>query len=141
LSEESKMPSGKRWSWGLFADNLWPAVFAGLVTPVVHANRGALDSVDLEETAGTPFHRTPWYLQAARASQAKFDEVLSKQEPTARLLCVVGGTGFAPVKSPLDDMGKNRPKRPVTLVWSGRNRKSPWIGRGASEGSTLGGGL
>jgi hypothetical protein len=93
------MPSGKRWSWGLFADNLWPAVFAGLVTPVVHANRGALDSVDLEETAGTPFH------------------------------------------APLDDMGKNRPKRPVTLVWSGRNRKSPWIGRGASEGSTLGGGL
>jgi len=76
------VPSGKRWSWGLFVDSLGPAVSVGLVTrdgTVVHANRAALDivGVDLEEIAGTPFHRTPWYLQAAKASQAKLDEALA----------------------------------------------------------------
>jgi CDP-4-dehydro-6-deoxyglucose reductase/terephthalate 1,2-dioxygenase reductase component len=37
------------------------------------------------------------------------------------MLCVVGGTGFAPVKSLLDDMAKKRVQRPVTLFWGGRN--------------------
>lgn len=44
-----------------------------------------------------------------------------KEESLAPMLCVVGGTGFAPVKSLLDDMVKKGVKRPVTLVWGGRN--------------------
>jgi hypothetical protein len=150
-----------------------------VVTPdgtVVHATPAALDivSVDLEEIAETPFHRTPWYLQAAKASQAKLDEALSKQEPTARPLCVIGGTGFAPVKSLLDDIGKKGLKRPqpqehlpalgcgalatvasqlpLFIPCSKTPRMlglspvfaagwTPWIGRGASEDSTPGGGL
>jgi CDP-4-dehydro-6-deoxyglucose reductase/terephthalate 1,2-dioxygenase reductase component len=44
------------------------------------------------------------------------------EDSTAPMLCVVGGTGFAPVKSLLDDMVKKGVKRPVTLVWGGRNR-------------------
>jgi NAD(P)H-flavin reductase len=41
---------------------------------------------------------------------------------TAPMLCVVGGTGFAPVKSLLDDMVKKAIHRPVTLIWGGRDR-------------------
>jgi NAD(P)H-flavin reductase/ferredoxin len=44
------------------------------------------------------------------------------EESTAPMLCVAGGTGFAPVKSLLDDMVKKGVKRPVTLIWGGRNR-------------------
>jgi CDP-4-dehydro-6-deoxyglucose reductase/terephthalate 1,2-dioxygenase reductase component len=44
-----------------------------------------------------------------------------KEEATAPMLCVVGGTGFAPVKSLLDDLVKKRITRPVTLVWGARN--------------------
>lgn len=44
-----------------------------------------------------------------------------KEESSAPMLCVVGGTGFAPVKSLLDDLVKKGVKRPVTLIWGGRN--------------------
>lgn len=45
-----------------------------------------------------------------------------REESAAPMLCVVGGTGFAPVKSLLDDLVKKGIKRPVTLIWGGRNR-------------------
>ncbi|HEY8360952.1 MAG TPA: FAD-binding oxidoreductase, partial [Ramlibacter sp.] len=45
-----------------------------------------------------------------------------KEESSAPMLCVVGGTGFAPVKSLLDDLVKKKVQRPVTLLWGGRNR-------------------
>ncbi len=50
-----------------------------------------------------------------------------KEESTAPMLCVVGGTGFAPVKSLLDDMVKKRVQRPVTLVWGGRDRHGIYL--------------
>ncbi|MES2051477.1 MAG: FAD-binding oxidoreductase [Pseudomonadota bacterium] len=43
---------------------------------------------------------------------------------TAPMLCVVGGTGFAPVKSLLDDMAKKGIARHVTLIWGGRDAAS-----------------
>jgi CDP-4-dehydro-6-deoxyglucose reductase/terephthalate 1,2-dioxygenase reductase component len=43
------------------------------------------------------------------------------------MLCVVGGTGFAPVKSLLDDMLKKRIQRPVTLIWGGRDAASLYL--------------
>ena len=50
-----------------------------------------------------------------------------KEESTAPMLCVVGGTGFAPVKSLLDDMVKKCVKRPVTLIWGARDRKGIYL--------------
>lgn len=50
-----------------------------------------------------------------------------KEESSAPMLCVVGGTGFAPVKSLLDDLVKKGVKRPVTLVWGGRNRAGLYL--------------
>ena len=50
-----------------------------------------------------------------------------REDSSAPMLCVVGGTGFAPVKSLLDDLVKKRIKRPVTLVWSGRNRSGIYL--------------
>lgn len=41
---------------------------------------------------------------------------------TTPLLCVCGGTGFAPVKSLLDDLAKRKSARPVTLVWGSRDK-------------------
>ena len=44
-----------------------------------------------------------------------------REESLAPMLCVAGGTGFAPVKSLLDDLVKKGIKRPVTLVWGARD--------------------
>lgn len=49
------------------------------------------------------------------------------EESTGPLLCVAGGTGFAPVKSLLDDLVKKDVRRPVTLVWGGRNRAGIYL--------------
>ena len=45
-----------------------------------------------------------------------------REESATPMVCVVGGTGFAPVKSLLDDMVKKAIQRPVTLIWGGRDR-------------------
>jgi CDP-4-dehydro-6-deoxyglucose reductase/terephthalate 1,2-dioxygenase reductase component len=50
-----------------------------------------------------------------------------REESVAPMLCVVGGTGFAPVKSLLDDLAKKAIKRPVTLIWGGRNRAGLYL--------------
>ncbi len=50
-----------------------------------------------------------------------------KQETTVPMLCVVGGTGFAPVKSLLDDLVRKGVQRPVTLVWGGRSRSGLYL--------------
>jgi CDP-4-dehydro-6-deoxyglucose reductase/terephthalate 1,2-dioxygenase reductase component len=50
-----------------------------------------------------------------------------REASTAPMLCVVGGTGFAPVKSLLDDMVKKGIRRPVTLIWGGRNRDGIYL--------------
>jgi NAD(P)H-flavin reductase/ferredoxin len=45
----------------------------------------------------------------------------SLQEDSARpIVFVAGGTGFAPVRSIIDDMLKRRIERPITLVWGAR---------------------
>jgi NAD(P)H-flavin reductase/ferredoxin len=49
------------------------------------------------------------------------------EESAAPMLCIVGGTGFAPVKSLLDDMVKKGVRRPVTLLWGGRNREGIYL--------------
>ncbi len=50
------------------------------------------------------------------------------QEDASRpLLCVAGGTGFAPVKSLLDDLMKKGVRRRVMLVWGGRNRAGLYL--------------
>jgi CDP-4-dehydro-6-deoxyglucose reductase/terephthalate 1,2-dioxygenase reductase component len=51
-----------------------------------------------------------------------FGNFALREESTAPMLCVVGGTGFAPVKSLLDDLVKKGVQRPITLVWGGRDR-------------------
>ena len=50
-----------------------------------------------------------------------------KEETSAPMVCVVGGTGFAPVKSLLDDMVKKGVRRPVTLIWGGRDRNGLYL--------------
>ena len=50
-----------------------------------------------------------------------------KEETQSPMLCVVGGTGFAPVKSLLDDMLKKGVERPVTLIWGGRSRTGLYL--------------
>ena len=43
-----------------------------------------------------------------------------REEASAPLVFVAGGTGFAPVKSVLDDIVKRRVVRPITLFWGAR---------------------
>jgi CDP-4-dehydro-6-deoxyglucose reductase/terephthalate 1,2-dioxygenase reductase component len=56
-----------------------------------------------------------------------FGQFELREESTAPMLCVVGGTGFAPVKSLLDHMIKKGIRRPVTLVWGARDRQGLYL--------------
>jgi NAD(P)H-flavin reductase/ferredoxin len=49
-----------------------------------------------------------------------FGAVSLDEASTRPIVFVAGGTGFAPVKSILDDMAKRRIERPVTLIWGAR---------------------
>ncbi len=49
-----------------------------------------------------------------------FGHVALQDGDTRPIVFVAGGTGFAPVKSILDDMARRRVQRPVTLVWGAR---------------------
>jgi CDP-4-dehydro-6-deoxyglucose reductase/terephthalate 1,2-dioxygenase reductase component len=50
-----------------------------------------------------------------------------KEASEAPMVCVAGGTGFAPVKSLLDDMARQGARRPVTLLWGGRDRQGLYL--------------
>ncbi len=50
-----------------------------------------------------------------------FGNVALAHEETRPIVFVAGGTGFAPVKSILDDMLKRRIQRPITLIWGARD--------------------
>lgn len=56
------------------------------------------------------------------AIELPFGSFELQEEDVRPMVCVVGGTGFAPVKSLLDDMAKKGIGRPVTLVWGARDR-------------------
>lgn len=49
-----------------------------------------------------------------------FGNVALEDDDVRPIVFVAGGTGFAPVKSILDDMVKRRIQRPITLVWGAR---------------------
>lgn len=49
-----------------------------------------------------------------------FGNVALGEDDTRPIVFVAGGTGFAPVKSILDDMHKRRIQRPIILVWGAR---------------------
>jgi NAD(P)H-flavin reductase/ferredoxin len=78
----------------------------------------------IRHVAGGQFTQIVPQLKAGDVLQVElpFGSFELVEESTAPMLCVVGGTGFAPVKSLLDDMVKKGVKRPVTLIWGGRNR-------------------
>jgi CDP-4-dehydro-6-deoxyglucose reductase/terephthalate 1,2-dioxygenase reductase component len=50
-----------------------------------------------------------------------FGQVQLSQDDQGHLLCVCGGTGFAPVKSLLDDMAKQKSQRRITLLWGSKD--------------------
>lgn len=89
------------------------------------------DSLQLHirHVAGGQFTQIVTQLQAGDLLQVElpFGNVELREESAAPMLCVVGGTGFAPVKSLLDDLVKKGIRRPVTLIWGGRNRAGLYL--------------
>lgn len=61
-----------------------------------------------------------------------FGNVALRQDDVRPIVFVAGGTGFAPVKSILDDMLKRRVKRPATLIWGAREADGLYL-RPAAE--------
>lgn len=56
-----------------------------------------------------------------------FGQVDLDPEKTTPLLCVCGGTGFAPVKSMLDDLARRKAVRPITLIWGSRDKAGLYL--------------
>jgi len=50
-----------------------------------------------------------------------FGSIALKPDDARPLICVAGGTGFAPIKSVLDDLAKRKVQRDITLIWGARN--------------------
>lgn len=50
-----------------------------------------------------------------------FGSVALDPDDSRPLVCVAGGTGFAPVKSILDDLAKRKVQRDITLIWGAQN--------------------
>jgi NAD(P)H-flavin reductase/ferredoxin len=84
------------------------------------------DSLQLHvrHVAGGQFTRILGGLQQGDVLQVElpFGNFARREDSDTPMLCVVGGTGFAPVKSLLDDLVKNRVDRPLSLIWGARNR-------------------
>lgn len=53
------------------------------------------------------------------------------------MVCVAGGTGFAPIKSLLDDMVKRKIHRPVTLIWGARDDSGIYLMSAVARWSKL----
>lgn len=56
-----------------------------------------------------------------------FGHVALLADDARPIVFVAGGTGFAPVKSILDDMLKRRVKRPMTLIWGARETQGLYL--------------
>ncbi|MBO9513425.1 MAG: 2Fe-2S iron-sulfur cluster binding domain-containing protein [Variovorax sp.] len=69
---------------------------------------------------------------AVLALELPFGHVALDPEDTRPIVFVAGGTGFAPVKSILDDMMRKRVQRPIALVWGVRDASGLYM-RGAVE--------
>jgi NAD(P)H-flavin reductase/ferredoxin len=85
-----------------------------------------------QENDGVTLHirHVPGGLFSARVAQLAAGDLLKIELPFGHvalregdlrpIVFVAGGTGFAPVKSILDDLLKKRIQRPVTLIWGAR---------------------
>jgi NAD(P)H-flavin reductase/ferredoxin len=78
----------------------------------------------IRHVAGGQFTRLVPQLKAGDTLQVQlpYGDFELQEDATGPLLCVAGGTGFAPVKSLLDHLAKKGVRRPVTLVWGGRDK-------------------
>jgi CDP-4-dehydro-6-deoxyglucose reductase/terephthalate 1,2-dioxygenase reductase component len=56
-----------------------------------------------------------------------FGQVHVSNNDHAPLLCVCGGTGFAPVKSLLDDLVRQKSQRKITLIWGSRDKAGLYL--------------
>ena len=56
-----------------------------------------------------------------------FGQLTLDAHASTPLLCVCGGTGFAPVKSLLDDLARRKSARPITLLWGARDRAGLYL--------------
>ncbi len=55
------------------------------------------------------------------------DVVLPEAAAPSPLLCIAAGTGFAPIKSLLDDLAKKADIRPITLMWAARDKTGLYL--------------
>ena len=53
--------------------------------------------------------------------ESPFGQMQLSQDDQNHLLCICGGTGFAPVKSLLDDLAKQKSQRQITLLWGAKD--------------------
>jgi len=83
----------------------------------------------IRHVAGGQFTQIVTQLKAGDVLQVElpYGNFELREESSAPMLCVVGGTGFSPVKSLLDDLVKKGIRRPVTLIWGARHRRGLYL--------------
>ncbi|MBU1361956.1 MAG: 2Fe-2S iron-sulfur cluster binding domain-containing protein [Gammaproteobacteria bacterium] len=62
-----------------------------------------------------------------------FGAVALDPAATRPIVFVAGGTGFAPVKSILDDLAKKKVQRPITLIWGARKADGIYLRAAVSK--------
>jgi NAD(P)H-flavin reductase/ferredoxin len=92
-----------------------------------HENDGA--TLHIRHVAGGQFSARVTQLVPGDLLQIEmpFGHVALVDDDTRPIVLVAGGTGFAPVKSLLDDMARRRVQRPITLIWGARDASGLYL--------------
>lgn len=120
-----RLPAGQRAKFkaGQYLDVLLPDGNRRSYSMANPPHESDVLQIHVRHVEGGRFSQMASTLQAGDLLEVElpFGQVQISNEGHDPLLCVCGGTGFAPVKSLLDDMAKKKSLRPITLIWGSRD--------------------
>lgn len=120
-----RLPAGQRAKFqaGQYLDVLLPDGSRRSYSMANAPHESDVLQIHVRHVEGGRFSQMASTLQAGDLLEVEFPfgQVQISNTVHDRLLCVCGGTGFAPVKSLLDDMAKQKSSRPITLIWGSRD--------------------
>jgi CDP-4-dehydro-6-deoxyglucose reductase/terephthalate 1,2-dioxygenase reductase component len=120
-----RLPAGQRAKFkaGQYLDVLLPDGLRRSYSMANPPHESDVLQIHVRHVAGGRFSQMASNLQVGDLLEVEFPfgQVEISDAALDPLLCVCGGTGFAPVKSLLDDMAKRKSLRPLTLIWGSRD--------------------
>lgn len=126
-----RMPAGRRAKFkaGQYLQVLLPDGSRRSYSMASPPHESDMVQLHIRHVEGGQFTRVVRHLTAGDVLQVElpFGNFELREASDTPMVCVAGGTGFAPVKSLLDDLAKKGIRRPVTLIWGARHRAGMYM--------------